>query len=58
MGKEQNYVWEAFAKFTHQLEQLKQKGEKFSNASFLDLVKISGQYWHIVERNLVALAKT
>ena len=57
IGKEQEYVWEAFAKFTHQLDQLQQKGESFANESFIDPVEISGQYWNKVGSNLVALVK-
>lgn len=57
IGKEENYVWEAFAKFTHQLNHLQQKGESFANESFLDPLEISGQYWNKVGNNLLVLVK-
>ena len=48
-------VWEAFAKFTYQLDQLQQKRESFVNELFLNPVQIYAQYW--VGNNLVALVK-
>ena len=57
MGKEQSYVWEAFAKFTYQLDQLQQKGESFANESFADPSEISGQYWNKIGNNLLALVR-
>ena len=57
VGKEEQYIWQAFAKFTRQLDQLQQKTESFADESYLDPTEVTNQYWNKIGSNLLDLAK-
>ena len=56
MGKTKEQVWELFAKYARQLDQLQHKGETITSEAPLDPEVVSPAYWRQVADNLLDLA--